>query len=133
MEDRDSRGRFIKGHPGGGRKKKDPTTQDLLRALSPQAVTRLGDLIHSDDEAVALQASFDILELVLKYDVSISEDEKERYEREIEISNLRLARARKINEMLIKFIKEQNGKGFFTNIKDVLKNAIGLEDSTEEK
>ncbi|MBQ4430190.1 MAG: hypothetical protein II877_01705 [Synergistaceae bacterium] len=66
MEDRDSKGRFIKGNPGGGRPKKQPTTRELLQEISPQAVARLGDLIHSDDEAVALQASFDILELSLK-------------------------------------------------------------------
>lgn len=68
MENRDSKGRFTKGNPGGGRPKKQPTTRELLRTLSPQAVTCLGDLIHSDDEEIALKASFAILELSLEYD-----------------------------------------------------------------
>lgn len=63
MEDRDSRGRFLPGNPGGGRKKKDPTTKDLLQALTPEAVTRLGDLIHSDDEDIAFKASAVIIQL----------------------------------------------------------------------
>ncbi len=68
METRDSRGRFTKGNPGGGRPKKGPTNREMLRTLSPQAVTRLGDLIHSDNEAVALKASIAIMLLNLEYE-----------------------------------------------------------------
>jgi len=49
MDIRDRNGRFTKGNPGGGRPKKRPTTKDLLQALTPEAVTRLGELIHSDE------------------------------------------------------------------------------------
>ena len=56
MEIRDSRGRFTKGNPGGGRPKKQLTTEELLQALSPEAITRLHDLIYSDNENIALRA-----------------------------------------------------------------------------
>lgn len=116
MDTRDSKGRFLPGNPGGGRKKKDPTTKDLLRALSPQAVTCLGDLIHSDDEAVALQASFDILDLVLKHDTSgnvpsLADDEREEYETEILNRDLMLARARKYFDF-VKRVAEHHGITF---------------------
>lgn len=88
MDTRDSKGRFTKGNPGGGRKKKDPMTRDLLRELSPQAVARLGNLIHSDDEAVALQASFDILELALKYDIGSKFHSKAEGERKEDLNEL---------------------------------------------
>lgn len=68
MEDRDSKGRFTKGNPGGGRPKKKPTTIEVLRTLSPEAVTCLGNLIHDDDKDIALRASIAILDLSLKYD-----------------------------------------------------------------
>ena len=68
MDTRDSKGRFLPGNPGGGRPKKKPTTLDILRELSPQAVTCLEDLIHSEDEDIVLRASIAVLELSLKYD-----------------------------------------------------------------
>ena len=68
MDTRDSKGRFTKGNPGGGRPKKQPTTREMLRTLSPQAVTRLGDLIHSDNEAVALNASIATMLFNLEYE-----------------------------------------------------------------
>ena len=86
METRDSNGRFTKGNPGGGRPKKRPTTKDLLQALTPEAVTRLGELIHSDDEAVALQASFNIVDLSLKCEQDSkkhSADDRKSIEEEI--------------------------------------------------
>lgn len=66
METRDSKGRFTKGNPGGGRPKKQPTTREVLRTLSPEAVTCLGNLIHDDDKDIALRASIAILDLSLK-------------------------------------------------------------------
>lgn len=69
MDIRDSKGRFIKGSVGNpkGRPKQQPTIKELLQTLSPQAVMCLGDLIHSDNETVALNASIAILNLSLKY------------------------------------------------------------------
>ena len=79
MDTRDSKGRFTKGNPGGGRPKKKPTTLDLLRELSPQAVTCLGDLIHSDDDDIALRASIAILDLSIKfYKVNITKEQDTR-------------------------------------------------------
>ena len=74
MEIRDSRGRFTKGNPGGGRPKKQLTTEELLQALSPEAITRLHDLIYSDNENIALRASVAILDLALKYDAEFADE-----------------------------------------------------------
>lgn len=78
MEERDSKkkytdgkGRFIKGNPGGGRPKKQPTARDLLKevapTLAPQAIEKLSDLINSEDKTIALHASIAILDFCLKY------------------------------------------------------------------
>lgn len=78
MEERDSKkkytdgkGRFIKGNPGGGRPKKQPTARDLLKevapTLAPQAIEKLSDLINSEDKTIALYASIAILDFCLKY------------------------------------------------------------------
>jgi len=59
---RDSRGRFTKGTTGNpkGRPKTPPNEQDikdLLLAIYPEIITRLLDLVHSDNEAIALHAA----------------------------------------------------------------------------
>lgn len=63
---RDSKGRFIKGSAGNpkGRPKKQqemPTPQEVLDSATMEAVLRLIELTHSDDEAIALQACMDLL------------------------------------------------------------------------
>lgn len=128
MDTRDSKGRFLPGNPGGGRKKKDPTTKDLLRALSPQAVTCLGDLIHSDDEAVALQASFDILDLVLKHDTgsnvpSLADDEREEYENEILDRMKMLERARRYFDF-VKRVAQDNCITFRDDWEDIITGRV---------
>ncbi len=71
MENRDSKGRFTKGNPGGGRPKKQPTTRDWLKSIeqniAPIAINHLLDLMYSDDEEISLKANIAILDLCLKY------------------------------------------------------------------
>ena len=70
MDTRDSKGRFTKGSVGNprGRPKKQPeplTPEEVLNSATMEAVTRLIDLVHSKDEAIALQASIDLLNRTL--------------------------------------------------------------------
>ena len=70
MEDRDSKGRFAKGSTGNpkGRPKKQPEPlmpEDVLDTATMEAVTRLIDLVHSKDEAIALHASIALLDRTL--------------------------------------------------------------------
>ncbi len=67
MEDRDSNGRFIKGsigNPKGRPKKKPepPTAKEVLENATMEAVTRLIDLVHSENEVIALHASLALLD-----------------------------------------------------------------------
>lgn len=62
MEERDNRGRFVAGKSGNpkGRPKHTPNKQDiqeLVAATLPEVITRLLDLVHSNDETIALQAA----------------------------------------------------------------------------
>lgn len=62
MEDRDSKGRFVAGQSGNpkGRPKAAPKKQEiqeLVNATLPEVITRLLDLVHSENEAIALQAA----------------------------------------------------------------------------
>ncbi|MBR0251626.1 MAG: hypothetical protein IJQ77_11155 [Synergistaceae bacterium] len=67
---RDSNGRFVRGAVGNpkGRPKKQPkppappTPEEVLKNATMEAIIRLIDLVHSDDEAIALQASIAILD-----------------------------------------------------------------------
>ena len=70
MDTRDSKGRFTKGSIGNpkGRPKKEPeplTPNEVLENATMQAVTRLIDLVHSENEEIALQASIDLLNRTL--------------------------------------------------------------------
>lgn len=94
MDTRDSKGRFTKGNPGGGRPKKKSTIREIVQTLSPQAVTRLGDLIHSDNETIALNASSTIAVLSLNYEMnskknSVDDDGKSMKSLEREIEEIR--------------------------------------------
>ncbi|MBQ3457077.1 MAG: hypothetical protein IJG36_11605 [Synergistaceae bacterium] len=67
MDTRDSKGRFTKGSIGNpkGRPKKEPeplTPKEVLENATMQAVTRLIDLVHSENEVIALQASLALLD-----------------------------------------------------------------------
>ena len=67
MDTRDSRGRFTKGSVGNpkGRPKKEPeapTEKGVLESAAMEAVTRLIDLVHSENEAIALHASLALLD-----------------------------------------------------------------------
>jgi len=70
MITRDSNGRFIRGSVGNpkGRPKKQPkppappTPEQVLESATMEAVMRLIDLVHSDNEAIALQASIALLD-----------------------------------------------------------------------
>ena len=77
MKGKDSKGRFTKGNPGGGRPKKQPTTRDFLKALAPllekSALDKILDLMNSKDDAIALQANIAFLDLCMKY---ASDDKK---------------------------------------------------------
>ncbi len=70
MDTRDSNGRFTKGSVGNpkGRPKKQPeppTAKEVLENATMEAVTRLIDLVHSENEEIALQASIDLLNRTL--------------------------------------------------------------------
>ena len=68
QEDRiDINGRFIPGKSGNprGRPEKEPTAEDILQAALSEAVIRLIDLVHSEDEAIALQAATVVIDRVL--------------------------------------------------------------------
>ena len=70
MDTRDSNGRFTKGSVGNpkGRPKKKPETptpENVLASATMEAVTRLIDLVHSDNEAIALQAALAVLDKTL--------------------------------------------------------------------
>ena len=74
MDKRDSKGRFLPGttgNPKGRPKSKDtllsfdfdtPTPRNLVDKMLPEIITRLGDLMHSDDENVAVQAARALLD-----------------------------------------------------------------------
>ena len=67
METRDSNGRFTKGSIGNpkGRPKKQPeppTAKEVLENATMEAVTRLIDLVHSENEVIALHASLALLD-----------------------------------------------------------------------
>ena len=66
MDTRDSKGRFLPGNPGGGRPKKRPYFEELVGVTANLAVTRLFDMLHSDDESVVIQASAVILDFMSK-------------------------------------------------------------------
>lgn len=65
--DRDSKGRFVAGNIGNpkGRPKRELTVDEILEAALPEAVTRLIDLVHSEDESIALQAASIIIDRTL--------------------------------------------------------------------
>ena len=56
--------RYQKGQSGnpGGRPKVDPGVREALRAKTPRAVERLGELLESEDEEVALKAAIHVLD-----------------------------------------------------------------------
>ena len=68
MDIRDRTGRFTKGTPGGGRPRKRPTFEELVEVTAMEAITRLFEILHSDDESVVIQASAVILDFVSKAD-----------------------------------------------------------------
>lgn len=57
--ERDSKGRFLPGQTGNpkGRPKDTPPAEDIIEAVLPEVITRLLDLMHSENEAIALQAA----------------------------------------------------------------------------
>ena len=60
--DRDKQGRFTKGQSGNpkGRPKRAPNKPEihaLVTATLPEVITRLLDLVHSENEIIALQAA----------------------------------------------------------------------------
>ncbi|MBQ4430851.1 MAG: hypothetical protein II877_05060 [Synergistaceae bacterium] len=69
---RDENGRFLPGSVGNpkGRPKMnrtifdddEPTPRNLVDNMLPEIITRLGDLMHSDDENVAVQAARALLD-----------------------------------------------------------------------
>ena len=71
METRDSKGRFLPGSVGNprGRPKKETLKKSLeyeiLDSARMEAITRLIELIHSEDDTVALQACIEVLDRTL--------------------------------------------------------------------
>ena len=83
-EDRDILGRFTTGNPGNpkGRPRKEPAPDEILNAMLPEALAKLNDLMHSDDEHIALQAATLIIEQALgkpeansKFNVELHSDD----------------------------------------------------------
>ena len=72
MAERDSKGRFLPGTTGNpkGRPKTnktiwdddEPTPQKIVDEILLEIITRLADLMHSDDENVAVQAARALLD-----------------------------------------------------------------------
>jgi hypothetical protein len=64
---RDDLGRFVPGNSAnpGGRPGVPEVIKAKLRELSPRAVTRLGQLLDSSDERIALEATRTILDRLL--------------------------------------------------------------------
>ncbi len=67
MDTRDSKGRFLPGSAGNpkGRPRKKPTAKEIFGDIVTGAATRLIDLIHSDDEAIAIRACIAVLDFAL--------------------------------------------------------------------
>lgn len=70
MEERNN-GKFLPGNPGGpGRPRKKPSTKELLKTLTQEAILYLSDLMHSDDKETAIKACLEIIKF------SLSEENK---------------------------------------------------------
>ena len=71
MDTRDSKGRFLPGSVGNpkGRPKKEPIKKaveyEILDSARIEAITRLIELVHSEDDTVAIQACIEILDRTL--------------------------------------------------------------------
>ena len=74
MEERNN-GKFLPGNPGGpGRPRKKPSTKELLKTLTQEAILYLSDLMHSDDKETAIKACLEIIKF------SLSEENKSKEE-----------------------------------------------------
>lgn len=61
-ENRDAKGRFVAGNPGGGRPKVPADVREAIRAACPEAVRVLVELLHSKKEAYRLEAAKTLLD-----------------------------------------------------------------------